>query len=177
KSLSDTEAGIIFEMKAVDKETIFSNVVVKPVDEFFKRIFGCGKQCPFCRVPCEAGGTDHKNHFASIHRPTGLGKYRSFFTQALCYDICTTNISGDKSFIDKSGSLHLYKEYRTVYEDWDILPDRSFEASDYWKFVLKEFNEQFAKEYEASPAEYPKEWNRITKAQAETSLNTAFCMK
>ncbi|XP_041432673.1 uncharacterized protein LOC108705602 isoform X14 [Xenopus laevis] len=177
KSLSDTEAEIISEMKAVDKETIFSNVVVKPVDELFKRVFGCGKQCPFCRVPCEAGGTDHKNHFASIHRPTGLGKYRSFITQDLCYDICTTNISGDKSFIDKSGSLHLYKEYRTVYPDWDIPPDRSFEASDYWKYVLKEFNEQFAKEYEARPAEYPKEWNTITKPQAETSLKTAFCMK
>ncbi|OCT64673.1 hypothetical protein XELAEV_18045770mg [Xenopus laevis] len=177
KSLSDTEAEIIFEMKAVDKETIFSNVVVKPVDELFKRIFGCGKQCPFCRVPCEAGGTDHKNHFASIHRPTGLVKYRSFITQDLCYDICTTNVSGNKSFIDKSGSLHLYKEYRTVYPEWDIPPDRSFEASDYWKYVLKEFNEQFAKEYEASPAEYPEKWKTITKAQAEKCLNTAFCMK
>ncbi|XP_041432742.1 interferon-induced very large GTPase 1-like isoform X2 [Xenopus laevis] len=177
KSLSDTEAEIIFEMKAMDKEMIFFNVVVKPVDELFKRVFGCGKQCPFCSVPCEAGGTDHKNHFASIHRPTGLGKYRSCFTQVLCYDICTTNISGNKSFIDKSQSSHLYKDYRTVYPDWDILPDQSIEASDYWKFVLKEFNEQFAKEYEARPAEYPEEWNTITKAQAEKCLNTAFGMK
>ncbi|OCT56162.1 hypothetical protein XELAEV_18001255mg [Xenopus laevis] len=177
KSLGDTEAEIISEMKAVKKETILSNVVVKPVDELFKRVFGCGKQCPFCSVPCEAGGTDHKNHFASIHRPTGLGRYRTFFTQALCYDICTTNISGNKSFIHQSDSSHPYKEYRTIYPNWDILPDPSIEASDYWKYVLKEFNEQFAEEYEASPAEYPKEWNTITKGQAEKCLNTAFGMK
>ncbi|XP_041432685.1 up-regulator of cell proliferation isoform X2 [Xenopus laevis] len=177
KSLSDTEAEIISEMKAADKETILSNVVVKPVDELFKRIFGCGKQCPFCKAPCEAGGTDHKSHFASIHRPTGLGKYRIFFTQALCYDICTTNISGNKSFKHQSGSSHPYKEYRTVNPDWDILPDPSIEASDYWKYVLKEFNEQFAEEYEANPAEYPEEWNRITKEQAEKCLNAAFCME
>uniref|UniRef100_A0A803JUF1 Uncharacterized LOC100490671 n=1 Tax=Xenopus tropicalis TaxID=8364 RepID=A0A803JUF1_XENTR len=174
KSLSDTEAEIISELKSVDKETILSNVVVKPVDELFKRVFGCGKQCPFCRVPCEAGGTDHKNHFASIHRPTGLGRYRSFFSQTLCHDICTTNVSGNKSFTAESQSSHLYKEYRAVYPDWNILPDPSIEASDYWKYVLKEFNDQFAEEYEGRPADYPEEWNTITKAQAERCLNTAF---
>uniref|UniRef100_A0A803J5F5 Uncharacterized LOC100490671 n=1 Tax=Xenopus tropicalis TaxID=8364 RepID=A0A803J5F5_XENTR len=177
KSLSDTEAEIISELKSVDKETILSKVVVKPVDELFKRIFGCGKQCPFCRVPCEAGGEHHKNHFASIHKPTGLGRYRSFFSQTLCHDICTTNISGNKSFIAESQSSHPYKEYRAVYPDWDILPDQSIEASDYWKYVLKEFNDQFAEEYEGRPAEYPEEWNTITKAQAEKCVDTAFGMK
>ncbi|XP_031749522.1 up-regulator of cell proliferation-like [Xenopus tropicalis] len=177
KSLSDTEAEIMSELKSVNKETILSNVVVKPVDELFKRVFGCGKQCPFCRVPCEAGGDDHKNHFASIHRPTGLGRYRSFFTQTLCHDICTINVSGNKSFIHLNDSSHPYKEYRAVYPDWDILPDPSIEASDYWKYVLKEFNDQFAEEYKAQPADYPEEWNTITKAQAERCLNTAFGMK
>ncbi|MGH0176638.1 UNVERIFIED_CONTAM: hypothetical protein FKN15_073137 [Acipenser sinensis] len=33
----------------------------KPQDELFKRVFGCGKQCPFCMVPCKAGGKDHKH--------------------------------------------------------------------------------------------------------------------
>ncbi|KAE8578403.1 hypothetical protein XENTR_v10023517 [Xenopus tropicalis] len=177
KSLSDTEEEIITEMKAKDKETILSKVVVKPVYELFKRVFGCGKQCPFCRVPCEAGGNDHEIHFASIHRPTGLGRYRYIFSQTLCHDICTTNVSGNKSFIHLNDSSHPYKEYRTIYPDWNILPDPSIEASDYWKYVLKEFNDQFAEEYKAQPADYPEKWNTITKAQAERCLNTAFGMK
>ncbi|XP_041432675.1 interferon-induced very large GTPase 1 isoform X2 [Xenopus laevis] len=177
KSLGDTEAKIISEMKAADKETILSNVVVKPVDELFKKVFGCGKQCPFCKAPCEAGGADHKSHFASIHRPTGLGKYRTLLTQDLCHEICSTNISGNKSFLHGSASSCPYKEYKTVYPDWEIPPDPSFEASDYWKYVIKTFNEQFAKEYEARPAEYPEEWNTITKAQAQSCLNTAFGIK
>ncbi|OCT64675.1 hypothetical protein XELAEV_18045772mg [Xenopus laevis] len=82
-----------------------------------------------------------------------------------------------RKFAHHYGSSHPYKEYRTIYPNWDILPDPNIEASDYWKYVLKEFNEHFAEEYEARPGEYPKEWNTITKAQAEKCLNTAFGMK
>lgn len=49
---------------------------VKPENELFTKLIGCGRQCPFCKAPCEAGGKEHNEHWASIHRPHGLGAYR-----------------------------------------------------------------------------------------------------
>ncbi|KAJ8371706.1 hypothetical protein AAFF_G00303150 [Aldrovandia affinis] len=45
----------------------------KPQKELFNRVFGCGRQCPFCKAPCEAGGKSHTEHVTSIHRPQGIG--------------------------------------------------------------------------------------------------------
>ncbi|KAJ8367088.1 hypothetical protein AAFF_G00331260, partial [Aldrovandia affinis] len=41
----------------------------KPQKELFNRVFGCGRQCPICSAPCEAGGKSHTEHFTSMHRP------------------------------------------------------------------------------------------------------------
>uniref|UniRef100_H3AFV1 VLIG-type G domain-containing protein n=1 Tax=Latimeria chalumnae TaxID=7897 RepID=H3AFV1_LATCH len=49
-----------------------SSLPFKPQNELFAKVFGCGKQCPFCKVPCEAGGGGHTEHWAEIHRPRGL---------------------------------------------------------------------------------------------------------
>ncbi|XP_040281083.1 interferon-induced very large GTPase 1-like isoform X2 [Bufo bufo] len=177
--LTDTIEDIKSEIESLSVEVILSRVTVKPQDELFKKVFGCGKQCPFCKVPCEAGGDDHKHHFASVHRPQGLGTYRWINTSILDHDICTTCVSGNKRFrnSDTNEIPHPYKQYKEVYPDWNIQPDPSIEASDYWKFVLKEFNEQFAREYDAKPADYPKEWNSLTKNMAKESLKKTFNMQ
>lgn len=70
-----------------------------------------------------------------------------------------------------------HQQNRTYYPDWRILPDPSITASDYWKFVLKEFNQEFAEEYAAEPADLPDDWRRITKEQALRNLQEAFNMK
>ncbi|KAG6926568.1 up-regulator of cell proliferation-like, partial [Chelydra serpentina] len=85
-SLSDLEQQILAEFKNLETESKVSLLSVKPQDEIFKRVFGCGKQCPFCNVPCEAVGTDHKEHFASVHRPQGLGACMYIETNILTYD-------------------------------------------------------------------------------------------
>ncbi|XP_071978905.1 interferon-induced very large GTPase 1-like isoform X2 [Engystomops pustulosus] len=176
--LNDTEEEIKSELDGLDMDDILSKVTVNPQEELFKKVFGCGKQCPFCKVPCEAGGEDHKEHFASVHRPQGLGRYRWITSSVLCHDICTTCVNGNGSFInrDTKDQPHPFKNYRDYYPDWKIQPDPSIEASDYWKFILKEFNKQFADEYEAKPAEYPEEWNHLTKEMAKESLKKTFNM-
>ncbi|XP_018430524.1 PREDICTED: up-regulator of cell proliferation-like [Nanorana parkeri] len=177
-SLTDIEEQIREEMKSLSTEDVLARLKVKPQDELFKKVFGCGKQCPFCKVPCEAGGTDHKEHFASVHRPQGLGRYRWATTEVLCHDICSTLVVGNAHF--KNGltgeKYHPYKEYRDHYPDWKIQPDESIEASDYWKFVLKEYNEEFAEEYKAKPAKYPEEWNTLSEEMAKKSLQKTFNM-
>ena len=152
---------------------------IKPQDELFKRVFGCGRQCPFCKAPCEAGGTEHKQHHAAIHRPQGLGSYRWVSSDILVPTLCTTSVHSDGEFknSDTKWELQPYKDYTKYYPDWIIPPDSTIEASDYWKYVLVEYNDRFAKEYKAKPAEVPEAWRSLTKEQALKGLKDAFNMK
>lgn len=177
--LSDLGEEIISEMKRSTIESVLAVVSLKPEEELFKKVVGCGKQCPFCKVPCEAGCSEHTEHFATVHRPQGLGRYRFVDTNVLCSSLCSTDVVTEKSFrnLDTDGKFHPYKDYREFYPDWMIQPDPSISASDYWKFIFKEFNAQFAKEYKAKPASLPKEWYDISKGQALQSLKESFRVK
>ncbi|KAF5894292.1 up-regulator of cell proliferation-like, partial [Clarias magur] len=152
------------------------NVSIKPQDELFKRVFGCGEQCPFCKTPCEAGGKEHQLHHATVHRPQGLGMYRDLKTNILCEEICTSSVHGNWTFQNHETNFqpHPYKDYRKYYPDWHIPPDMTIEASDYWKYVLVTFNKQFAERYKALPAVYPDAWKGINKEQALISLKQVF---
>ncbi|XP_075440745.1 up-regulator of cell proliferation-like [Ascaphus truei] len=149
------------EMKSRSIESVLSEVALKPEDELFK-VFGCGKQCPFCKVPCEVGGADHKEHFASVHRPRGLGQY-THLNRVLDHSICSSDVISTK---DLSSS--------DSYKDWTIQIDPSISASAYWKFIFNAFNEQFAEEYKAEAADLPESWLHITKEQALKSLEQTF---
>ncbi|XP_067450222.1 up-regulator of cell proliferation-like isoform X2 [Thunnus thynnus] len=152
---------------------------IKPQEELFKQVFGCGNQCPFCKVPCEAGGKDHKQHHAAVHRPQGLGRVRYENTKKLIETLCTTDVQSEGRFknTDTKGEWHPYKDYTKYYPDWHIPPDPSIEASDYWKFVLVKYNDRFAQEYKAKPADVPEAWRKITKEQALKGLKDAFNIK
>uniref|UniRef100_A0A8C5QB39 VLIG-type G domain-containing protein n=2 Tax=Leptobrachium leishanense TaxID=445787 RepID=A0A8C5QB39_9ANUR len=163
-------------IKSLGFEPLLHNVALKPEDELFARLIGCGKKCPFCEAPCEAGGTKHVHHSVSIHRPKGLAQYTWSECNVLSYSICSTDILSNSKFInsDTEGEWCLYKEYRKMYPDWIIQPDTDYNSSDYWKFVFKEFNEQFAEQYNAGPAEIPYEWEKLTQEQALRSLQEVY---
>ncbi|KAJ8355171.1 hypothetical protein AAFF_G00088930 [Aldrovandia affinis] len=151
----------------------------KPQKELFNRVFGCGRQCPFCKAPCEAGGKSHTEHFTSIHRPEGIGRMRDVSSRKLVTAVCSSNVASEERFSTREteGKFHPYKDYRNIYPDWRIQPDISIQASDYWKYVFARFNEEFSKEYEAEPADLPSVWKSITKEQAMESLEESFKMK
>ncbi|TNN29544.1 Interferon-induced very large GTPase 1 [Liparis tanakae] len=153
---------------------------VKPQNELFAKLIGCGKQCPFCAAPCEAGGQEHSEHFASLHRPTALGGYSFVLSKKLDTDICSSLVIAPNSTFRcdaTNGERHHYKDYKDIFPDWKIPPDGSLEASDYWKYVLVKFNNKFAEEFNAKPADIPVTWNMITPQQAEESLNKSFNIK
>uniref|UniRef100_A0A8C5QEL5 VLIG-type G domain-containing protein n=1 Tax=Leptobrachium leishanense TaxID=445787 RepID=A0A8C5QEL5_9ANUR len=176
--LKQTASDVMSKMKSFNIESVLSKVTIKPEDELFRKVFGCGKQCPFCKVPCEAGAVDHKEHFASVHRPQGLGRYRFIDTNVLCCSLCSTDVVSNNSFrnSDTGWALHPYKDYTAFYPEWSIQPDPSICASDYWKFIFKEFNNQFAQEYKAKPAEIPDSWHEITQEKAMQNLKDTFRM-
>ncbi|XP_068102723.1 up-regulator of cell proliferation-like [Hyperolius riggenbachi] len=176
--LDETERQIITEIKHFTTEYVLSKAILKPQDELFKKVFGCGKQCPFCKVPCEAGAADHKEHFASVHRPQGLGTYRFMESKVLSHSICSTEVVGNTTFVNAETEWkpRLYREYRKFYPDWTIQPDTTIRASNYWKYVFKEFNKEFSDYYNAKPAELPEDWHGLTKEQALQSLKESFNM-
>ncbi|XP_062398664.1 up-regulator of cell proliferation-like [Sardina pilchardus] len=153
-------------------------LTVKPQNEIFNRVFGCGKRCPFCKIPCEAGGKDHAQHHATVHRPQGLAGY-VYKNGALDEQLCTTCVYSDGLFQndDTNYKFHPFKEYRVYYPEWNIAPDPSIQASDYWKYVMVKYNDEFAENYDATPAVCPREWHSITKEQALEGLKSAFNVK
>ncbi|KAL8176550.1 UNVERIFIED_CONTAM: hypothetical protein K2H54_036211 [Gekko kuhli] len=177
--LPNLEKLILSEFDVLSIKSKLSKLAVKPQDEIFKRVFGCGKQCPFCKVPCEAGGSAHKEHFAAVHRPEGLGRFSWDETEKLVYDLCSTSVVSQYDFrsAETKEKWHPYKDYRVYYPDWCIQPDPSTNASDYWKFVFKEFNHEFAHHYEAKPADLPEDWENITQEQALESLKVTYNTK
>ncbi|KAJ8336658.1 hypothetical protein SKAU_G00378780 [Synaphobranchus kaupii] len=165
--------------KSGDVRAKLTSLPFKPENELFNRVFGCGEQCPFCKSPCEAGGVKHTEHFASIHRPQGLGRYRWLVSDILVSDICSSLVASETTFKspETKWEIHPYKDYQSIYPDWRIQPDTSIQASDYWKYVFSRFNEQFAKEYDAEPADIPPHWRDITQKQAMKSLEESFHFK
>ncbi|KAJ8382424.1 hypothetical protein SKAU_G00032020 [Synaphobranchus kaupii] len=178
--VDDMERSIIAEFqKGGDVRARLTSLPLQPQKELFNRVFGCGKQCPFCETPCEADGKVHTEHFASIHHPKGIGVCINKRTHKLVCDICSSIVASEAKFMvpETKGKFHPYKDYQSIYPDWRIQPDTSIHASDYWKYVFNRFNKQFAKEYKAEPADIPLRWRRITKNQAMKSLRKSFQMK
>ncbi|CAI5689290.1 unnamed protein product [Oreochromis niloticus] len=164
--------------QALNFQTKLQRLHVQPENELFNKLIGCGKQCPFCKAPCDAGG-GHTEHFASLHRPEGLGRYEWGDTRKLVTDICSSSVISDSRFQCSATNheWHPYKSYKDIFPDWKISPDVSLEASDHWKFIMAKYNKNFAKEYNAEPADIPEAWTRITKEQAEKSLKESFNIK
>ncbi|XP_061566213.1 interferon-induced very large GTPase 1-like [Cololabis saira] len=175
-SVEKMEKTLKKKFKCTTFEIKLEHLRVNPQTELFTRVVGCGKQCPFCQVPCEAGKDRHKDHFASLHRPQGLAKYTSASSEKLATNICTSLVISDNRFCCHAtdDEYHPYKSYREVFPDWHIPPDGSLESSDFWKYVMNKYNEKFAESYKAEPADIPETWKKITKQQAETSLKNSF---
>uniref|UniRef100_A0A8C1YHM5 VLIG-type G domain-containing protein n=1 Tax=Cyprinus carpio TaxID=7962 RepID=A0A8C1YHM5_CYPCA len=171
-SLQDMDKLLKASFQKSSFESRIKHLQTKPQDVLFKRLQGCGKQCPFCQAPCEAGGEAHSKHFVSIHRPEGLGRCRFHSSKKLVTDICTSSVNSDSRFKCHAtkDQWHPYKEYNTIYPDWRIDREPNIEPSAYWIYVMVQFNEQFAEEYDAKPADIPPAWKNITKIQADESL-------
>ncbi|KAM9424849.1 interferon-induced very large GTPase 1-like isoform 1-T2 [Pholidichthys leucotaenia] len=178
-SVNDMAEELKNEFRELNFEKKLTHLHMKPQNEIFTKMIGCGKQCPFCAVPCEAGGKAHTEHWTSLHRPNGLGEFRFVETKKLVTDICSSLVISDRKFSCSATkfTFHPYKSYRDIFKDWKIQTDVSLEASDYWKYVMVQYNSNFAEAYSAIIADIPPAWKNITKEQAERSLKESFNMK
>ncbi|XP_013763471.1 up-regulator of cell proliferation-like [Pundamilia nyererei] len=58
-SVNDLEKALRIEFKESTFDKRLEHLCVEPQDELFSQLIGCGKQCPFCKAPCDAGGKAH----------------------------------------------------------------------------------------------------------------------
>eukprot|EP00079_Xenopus_tropicalis_P013513 XP_002942096.2 PREDICTED: up-regulator of cell proliferation-like [Xenopus tropicalis] len=177
--LTETEKQLASEMKSSSTESVLSMSPLNPVDAVFKSVCGCSKCCPFCKVPCEASGSDHVMHFASAHRPKGLAKCTWKTNGSLATSICSTDVVTELQFVspETDWKPHPYKEFQTIYQDWTIQPSDSGESFHYWKYIFKEFNKEFADAYLAETAKLAEDWKVLTAEEALRSLEETFFMK
>ncbi|XP_048851867.1 interferon-induced very large GTPase 1-like [Brienomyrus brachyistius] len=140
----------------------------KPQEELFSRMFGCGKMCPFCEVPCEVEGDKHDAHSASYHRPTGIRgcKWQTF--EMLSTDVCPYLVTSEKRFTSSETEIP-FKD-NIIHPEWHIESDTSIKATDYWKYVFAQFNDQLAAIYGARPAYLPPDWLQLKKEDARNCL-------
>lgn len=162
-----------------DKEQLgkrIQSLHLRPQKVMFDTLFGCGKQCPFCSAPCEAGGTEHTKHFSSIHRPQGTSMWHIIQTKVLITDICSSSVISDRTFRSKETNytFHPYKDYRKFYSEWDIPGDSTIEATAYWKFFMANYNDQIAQDSDLQPANIPDDWKELSKEDAVNSLKQSF---
>ncbi|KAM9827371.1 LOW QUALITY PROTEIN: up-regulator of cell proliferation-like [Neosynchiropus ocellatus] len=175
-SLEDVSKAIKEEFKSMGIEKRLRMLTVNPQNKLFTKVIGCGEQCPFCTAPCEAGGHAHNKHWASLHRPQGLGKYSFLDSKKLSTVTCPSSVVSDGSFKCQAtnNQWHPSKRYREIFPNWEIAPDVSLQASDYWKYVVVKFNQTFAELYGCKPADIPESWTGITQQEAEDGLKKSF---
>lgn len=144
----------------------------------YNLVKGCDKQCPFCKAPCDLGGTEHTVHEALVHRPKGLVSYTNADSTSLSHTSCSVEMAGESQFQnrDTGGKTLSYKNYQFVYPDWNITPERAEMdvTGEYWKYVFMRYNTRFAEVYQCEPALLPDDWKNITKEDALINLKKAF---
>ncbi|GCB69729.1 hypothetical protein scyTo_0008443 [Scyliorhinus torazame] len=179
-ALDDVEQNLILGFNEnYDIKESLPRLPVQPDEEIFRQVLGCGKMCPFCGVPCERGGSGHKEHFAEIHRPQGLHCCLRHSSHKLVEEVCTSSVASDDSFLCAATQyeFHPYKDYRSVndyYASWDIPPDTSIQSAAYWKYVLWIFNKEFAEAYNAKKADIPADWKTIQRETIKAEIKKRY---
>ena len=170
--VKDMERALRKKFKETSVQMKLKSLHVNPQKELLSQMIGCGKQCPFCKAPCEAGGREHTEHHTSLHWPEGLGRYRWDGTEKLVINICSSLVISDACFrcTATNGQWHSYKRCTEMYPDWKIAPGASLQASDYWKYVLARFNDKFGEAYNAKPVDIPLTWKIVTHKKADVHL-------
>ena len=168
-----------------------------------KRVRGCTAKCPFCGAPCkyhENHDTEIK-HVALEHFPQGVRGICMEETGKLCLQNCNFLVDTDlkfnvrnvienrdesswSSFRKMFGVLKdflvvnpfiPYKEYASVFHQWEIQNDRNMETSKYWKWFMCKFQNHLVGKFKVKSfdiRDFPEDWKLIRYMDAEQSLES-----
>ena len=139
----------------------------------FTEIVGCTTKCPFCKVPCDAhtGGRTQGKHRAILHRPRGLGDMVGAESRQLKASNCNEGVASETAKRrSKTGKWMKHKDYKDKHPDWIIEPSTDTDREMFWKRVLRDFNKDFARHYNAKKANIPLWWYDIGDHDVEEDL-------
>ena len=134
-----------------------------PSNTLVSNLLECRALCPFCREPCQRGGTRHQHYCGSFHRPKGIGGCYHNVVNTLSVSECTSSVGSSKNFWYGNKS-YPYAEYRKVndmFAAWRILPEDAVESR-YWQWVLFHFHDQFCAKYGYAPNDLVNSWSNLT---------------
>ena len=134
-----------------------------PVQPLISNLLECRALCPFCREPCQRGGTQHQHYCGSFHRPKGIGGCYHNTIRTLSIAECTSSVGSNKRFWYGKQS-YAYADYRLVndmFASWRILPDDAVESR-YWQWVLFHFQDQFCSKYGYSANTEVSRWSNLS---------------
>lgn len=117
----------------VDTAQFLPSLPIQPHEALFKKVGGCGEQCPVCRAPCDLEENGHKVHTALLHRPTGMLPDSS--QSGVSCPQSTTRDDPDQSE-DMDGMSVACQGLHSMYPDWHIGPgDPDGQTpSVYWRY-------------------------------------------
>lgn len=144
---------------------------------FFSDLIGCTEQCPFCKEQCDCTLSGHSvNHQAEQHRLQGLGGYRNSRSQKMVLDVCNHDVGTDRKFQNKltKGKWIPYRDYHSLYPDWNIPVDTSAGSSTYWKWFVVKYSKEIAAHFEMRTNEETSIWESLTWEDAKKELQEAY---
>eukprot|EP00800_Vazella_pourtalesii_P008685 TRINITY_DN22474_c0_g1_i1.p1 TRINITY_DN22474_c0_g1~~TRINITY_DN22474_c0_g1_i1.p1 ORF type:complete len:272 (+),score=49.81 TRINITY_DN22474_c0_g1_i1:16-831(+) len=142
-----------------------------PSKTLVSNLLECRALCPFCREPCQRGGTSHQHYCGSFHRPKGIGGCYHNVVNTLSISECTSSVGSNKNFWYGNRS-YPYADYRKVndmFASWRILPEDAVESR-YWQWVLFHFHEQFCAKYGYAPNALVNNWSNLTEEDVVEDL-------
>ena len=107
QNLSETVKKNIFE--GIGRLEVEGHLNYVKLTEFIlEQIVSCRAKCPFCHVPCDfhSGGKTQGDHYATMHRPTGLVGYKHKNDKSLFTESCDVLVASKEKFKIRDGKKH-----------------------------------------------------------------------
>ncbi|XP_065572670.1 interferon-induced very large GTPase 1-like [Artemia franciscana] len=137
-------------------------------------LIGCGTCCPFCGAPCSLSSSQHDEHSTNFHRPQVIVGYSYEGSNDAMIENCPAYLAKGTSFRNQDSRWQFvsYKDYKTIYPNWNIMPSLSIESGIFWKWVLVEKACEFELYYGFNSNSIPTEWRDITWESVERDFES-----
>ena len=145
-----------------------------PVKVLQKRLIGCLVMCPLCNEICQSTSAGHSgDHSVKVHRPACLGKGKWTLTNKLALVICTEVVGSTITYQHSENDSIQFSQYKQLYPSWYI-PAFSHNDPKYWKWVICKYEDELVAVLDATGADIPPDWYKITEPEAISSLDDMY---
>ena len=155
----------------VTSDSIFEDEQI--MQELFQDLWGCGEKCPLCGEVCESNRRyhlDEKKHWCHTHRPLAIQGPRSIDHDGA---LNTRNCTFVQVNVEKTSRYWSSKKktphHPHIFDNWEI--DRNVELTKYWRWFIFKHRRDLEKFHGTRMPSIPNHWKKITKIEAQITLN------